>query len=158
MGENSERSCISCGRLFTKTLSGIWRFGSETFGDAQPHFYQEAEWQRWLGIFRETESKDWVIYKNSVYRYISQAGHRIIAKKQETVVEPRFGKPGMCIPAMTSFDSCNTEQNPVLILITQVASLRNEVSVLHSNHCLNKRYCRICGLKIKLQKIGQTST
>jgi SAM-dependent methyltransferase len=95
--------CFDCSRIFTETASGVWKFESEKCGEALPQFYDEHEFQRWLSIFRETESKNWVIYKNSFYRYFSQAGHRLVAKALNGGPEEKIIEIGAGTGALLNF-------------------------------------------------------
>ena len=67
---------------------GVWDFLPTGFEAEELKIYQEEEFRRWLNIFRNEESKDWIIYKKKFYRFFSMAGHRIIAKQIKDKVKP----------------------------------------------------------------------
>lgn len=76
-------ACGSCSTVFPKTDHGVWDFRTNQLDGSEPRIYAEPQFQRWLKIFRETESKNWVIYRNRLFRFFAQSGHRILGKRIE---------------------------------------------------------------------------
>lgn len=74
-------SCTDCQRQYTFEESGVWDFRQTNARQRLPAIFEENEFKRWITIFREQESKNWIIYKNRVFRFIAQAGHRILARR-----------------------------------------------------------------------------
>ena len=84
-GENLERTaaaftCMGCERSYRQDSFGVWDFRVRAGPAGAPKIFEEAEFHRWLKIFNEQESKAWVIYKNALFRFFAQSGHRILGK------------------------------------------------------------------------------
>ena len=47
---------------------GVWDFGNLILAEPTS---SEPDYRRWLKIFREIESKNWIIYSNWLYRFFS---------------------------------------------------------------------------------------
>lgn len=73
--------CAGCQRVYGCDREGVWDFRPSPGVEDGPALYREAEFQRWLTIFGKQESADWVIYSNPVFRWFSQAGHRLTARR-----------------------------------------------------------------------------
>jgi len=76
-------ACENCERLYEANEFGVWDFRPTASGFTlqQPEIFDETEYHRWIKIFQEEESKNWVIYKNRLFRYFAQAGHRLLGKQ-----------------------------------------------------------------------------
>ena len=74
-------SCSSCKRDYVCIDGCVWDFRQHDNSQSLPAIFHEEEFIRWIKIFREQESKNWIIYKNSFFRFIAQAGHRILGKR-----------------------------------------------------------------------------
>lgn len=76
-------TCQNCERLYVTNEYGVWDFrpDSTDIAHQRPEIFDEAKYRKWINIFQEQESKNWVIYKNRLFRYFAQAGHRILGKK-----------------------------------------------------------------------------
>lgn len=76
-----EFRCESCKRSYNCSDEGVWDF---TQAEATRHeilsIYQEAEFMRWVDVFRKVESKNWYIYKNKLFRFFTEAGHRSLGR------------------------------------------------------------------------------
>lgn len=73
--------CSSCKRDYECVDGSVWDFRQRNKSLSLPAIFGEEEFIRWNKIFREQESKNWVIYKNSFFRFIAQAGHRILGNR-----------------------------------------------------------------------------
>lgn len=51
-------------------------------------FYKTPEFQKWLDIWDE-ECKNWVIYKNSLYRFFSQSAIRVFPELNKTIIDEK---------------------------------------------------------------------
>lgn len=76
-----EFKCVDCKREYKQLQGNVWDFRQQNDNQALPKIFKEEEFLRWVKIFREQESKNWVIYKNRFFRFIAQAGHRILGRR-----------------------------------------------------------------------------
>lgn len=79
--------CSSCKRTFRCLEGDVWDFSQKSANQTLPNIFEEEEFLRWIKVFREQESKSWVIYKNSFFRFIAQAGHRILGNRIKDIVQ-----------------------------------------------------------------------
>lgn len=79
--EDENLTCVSCRAVKICDSFGVWDFMGKDEAHKVPAIFTEKEFSRWLDIFNTEESKNWVIYKNSFYRFFSQAGHRKMGKQ-----------------------------------------------------------------------------
>jgi len=100
-------ACQSCERLYEANEYGVWDFRPTASGalPQQPEIFDEAEYHRWIKIFQEEESKSWVIYKNRLFRYFAQAGHRLLGKqiRKDTSDQTRILEIGAGTGALLEF-------------------------------------------------------
>lgn len=76
-------NCTGCKRQYETNANGVWDFRPNSAQSTYqlPEIFDEDGFHHWIKIFQEQESKSWVIYKNRLFRYFAQAGHRILGKK-----------------------------------------------------------------------------
>jgi SAM-dependent methyltransferase len=80
--------CTGCGRVY-KQVSGVWDFRETAPRLPQPALFHTPEYLEWRVAFEERELKNWYIYKNALFRFFSQAGHRLVGKALKR--KPRNG-------------------------------------------------------------------
>jgi len=73
--------CQTCERDYLQNSAGVWDFRTQSAKHKLPDIFEEETFHEWLRVFQHQESKAWVIYKNSVYRFFAQAGHRILGQR-----------------------------------------------------------------------------
>ena len=81
--------CFNCNRSYNSNGSGVWLFQESNQKSKTPHFYINHDFLKWQEVFSKTEVNNWSIYRTSLRRYFSQAGHRalssVFAKEKEEI-------------------------------------------------------------------------
>jgi len=81
-------NCLSCKREYKCVEGNVWDFRQQKHSKSLPIIFKEQEFLRWIKVFTEQESKNWIIYKNRFFRLIAQAGHRILGSRiKDSTVE-----------------------------------------------------------------------
>lgn len=99
LGHNKSAQCTKCETNYLKK-NGVWDFRIDHNVGSQKSLaiYREPEFQRWLDIFENVESKNWKIYDSALKRFFSHSGHRLLGRylsksisKNDLVVEVGAG-------------------------------------------------------------------
>lgn len=77
--ESGGFTCEACGRNYTFDPQGILRAFPGDQAYTQPFFYKSPGYLQWVKIWEEM-IPDWIIYKNSFFRWFSMSGPRQIKK------------------------------------------------------------------------------
>ncbi len=77
--DRSQFLCQNCGRTYCLDKDGILQAMPRQESNSTLAFYNTPFYKKWQTIWEEMID-DWVIYKNSLYRYFSMSGHRKITK------------------------------------------------------------------------------
>ena len=95
-------------------------------------FYRTPEFLKWLDIWDE-ECKNWVIYKNSFYRFFSQSAIRVFPELTRLLLKKKFWNwvAGMAVLLITIFLGI------IMVLILTISLCNISKSTILQQNCFN---------------------
>jgi phosphatidylethanolamine/phosphatidyl-N-methylethanolamine N-methyltransferase len=74
-------ACPNCRQKYSKNEFDVWDLRQSHISNSTIAIFKEPKYQHWLKVFGDIEMNSWKIYENAIYRFFTQAGHRLIGSE-----------------------------------------------------------------------------